>query len=208
MSYILDALKKAAEQRSGPPPEVRRLLSPAPVTAASPSRYVTLAVAAAGVVAAAVVWMWPAAHDVPAPTAAPVASVIIPAQSEKPPVAAQEAKSIVSLTPAVQSRALATKPRVAETKPSRTTPLGATPAPAIVAGLPPAATPAAPRTDIARLKVEVIVYSDLRPQRWAFINGRKYVEGDVIGDGGARVEEIQSTGVVIAEDGRRITLRP
>jgi len=194
VSYILDALKKAAEQRSGPLPEVRRLLSPAPVTAASPSRYVTLAVAAAGVVAAAaVVWMWPAAHDVPAPAATPVASVIIPTQSEKPPVPAQEAKSIASLTPAVQPRALAIKPRVAETKPSRTT---------------PAATPAAPRTDIARLKVEVIVYSDLRPQRWAFINGRKYVEGDVIGDGGARVEEIQSTGVVIAEDGRRTTLRP
>ena len=209
MSYILDALKKAAEQRSGPPPEVRRLLSPAPVTAASPSRYVTLAVAAAGVVAAAaVVWMWPAAHDVPAPAATPVASVIIPTQSEKPPVPALEAKSIASLTPAVQPRALATKPRIAETKPSRTTPLGATSAPSIVAVLPPAATPAAPRTDIARLKVEVIVYSDLRPQRWAFINGRKYVEGDVIGDGGARVEEIQSTGVVIAEDGRRTTLRP
>src|SRR5205814_897533 len=125
VSYILDALKKAAEQRSGPPPEVRRLLSPAPVTAASPTRYVTLAVAAAGVVAAAaVVWMWPAAHDVPAPAATPVAAGINP------------------------------------------------------------------------------------PQRWAFINGRKYVEGDVIGDGSARVEEIQSTGVVIAEDGRRTTLRP
>jgi len=207
VSYILDALKKAAEQRSGPPPEVRRLLSPAPVTAASPSRYVTLAVAAAGVVAA-VVWMWPATHDVPAPTAASVAAVIIPTQIEKPPVPAQEAKSIAALTPAVQPRVLATKPRVAETKPSRTTPLGATPAPSIVAVLPPAAPPTAPRTDIARLKVEVIVYSDLRPQRWAFINGRKYVEGDAIGDGGARVDEIQSTGVVIAEDGRRITLRP
>jgi Type II secretion system protein B len=55
--------------------------------------------------------------------------------------------------------------------------------------------------------VEVIVYSDDRPQRWAFISGRKYVEGDAIG-AGARVEEIQSTGVVLVEDGRRITLRP
>src|SRR5207247_9390612 len=31
VSYILDALKKAAEQRSGPPPEVPRLLAGAPV---------------------------------------------------------------------------------------------------------------------------------------------------------------------------------
>jgi len=52
-----------------------------------------------------------------------------------------------------------------------------------------------------------IVYSDERPLRWAFISGRRYVEGDAIGDG-ARVEEIQSNGVVIVEDGRRITLRP
>lgn len=210
MSYILDALKKAAEQRSGPPPEVRRLLSPAPVAAATPSRYVTLAVVGAGAVAvAAVIWTWPAAPDLAPPAVTPVASVVaVPTPSDTPLIAAREPRPIARITPAVEPRALAAKPRAAETKPSRTTPLGATPAPSIVAVLPPASTPVAPRTDVARLKVEVIVYSDLRPQRWAFINGRKYVEGDAIGDGGARVEEIQSTGVVIVEDGRRITLRP
>ena len=71
---------------------------------------------------------------------------------------------------------------------------------------PTAAATTPPRADSGRLKVEVIVYAEQRPQRWVFINGRKYVEGDAIGD--ARIEEIQSTGVVLVEDGRRITLRP
>ena len=53
----------------------------------------------------------------------------------------------------------------------------------------------------------MIVYAEERPLRWAFINGRRYVEGDAIGEG-ARVEEIQSNGVVIVENGRRMTLRP
>jgi hypothetical protein len=53
----------------------------------------------------------------------------------------------------------------------------------------------------------VIVYSEQRPQRWAFISGRKYYEGDTLADG-ARVEEIQATAVILTEDGRRVTLRP
>ena len=41
----------------------------------------------------------------------------------------------------------------------------------------------------------------------AFINGRKYVEGDAVGTGMV-LEEIQPNAVVINEDGRRVTLRP
>jgi hypothetical protein len=75
-----------------------------------------------------------------------------------------------------------------------------------VAALPPTAAPATARADTGKLKVEVIVYSEQRPLRWAFINGRKYVEGDTID--GARIEEILSNAVVLVEDGRRVTLRP
>ena len=234
MSYILDALKKAAEQRSGPPPEVRRLLSAAPVAAVSASRYVTIGVAAAGAIAlAAVVWMWAPAHDVPAPlshdvpasTVKPVASLIAAPtlgerQQERPRVAADD-RPRVPLTaidsrrdaarpPADDGRGGAAQARVAETGPAQTTPLGAVvpaPAPPVVAVLPSTPAPAALRTDVAKLKVEVIVYSEQRPLRWAFINGRKYVEGDAIGDG-AHIEEIQANGVVLVEDGRRVTVRP
>lgn len=238
MSYILDALKKAAEQRSGPPLEVRRLLIPAPVPAASRLRYVTIAAIAGGVITvAAVLWMWIPAHDVPAPTTQPVASVApvpapsapAPAATATPPIAiseerarvpaekkprvplvASESKSDAARTSGSDARSAATNVRPAETKPPRTTPPPAAPAPPapVVSLLPPTAAPAATaRADVGKLKVEVIVYSEERPLRWAFISGRRYVEGDAIGDG-ARVEEIQSNGVVIVDDGRRITLRP
>jgi hypothetical protein len=220
VSYILDALKKAAEQRGGTTPEVRRLLS-APAVGGSRSRYVMLTAGAVGAIALATgFWIWLPADDVPAPTAKPVVAVvaapapketaIVPVQEEKPRTplgssAAGNAPRTTSLAP----RAAAPKPPSAAPKPSRVTPpLGVvSPAPPLIASLPPTPAPAGPRTDIAKLKVEVIVYSDDRPQRWAFISGRKYVEGDAIG-AGARVEEIQSTGVVLVEDGRRITLRP
>jgi len=237
MSYILDALKKAAEQRSGPPVEVRRLLSPAPVPATSRLRYVTMAAIAGGVLTmAAVLWMWIPAHDVPAPATQPIASVApAPTPTAAPPPAiatphaatpegsrvAAERKPRVPLV-AVESktdsarasgsdvRSAVTNVRPAETRPLRTGPSAAAPAAPgpVVSLLPPTGTPSGTaRTDTGKLKVEVIVYADERPLRWAFINGRRYVEGDAIGDG-ARVEEIQSNGVVIVEDGRRMTLRP
>lgn len=250
MSYILDALKKAAEQRSGPPLEVRRLLMPAPVPTAPRRRYVAIAAIAGGVLAiATVLWMWIPTPDVPSPATPPVASVTPdptptaapraptaapPAATSTPPAATVtphaavpeehprvadkkprvplvpvESKSESARTSGSDARSAPTNVRPAETKPGRTTPPAAAAPPGpIVSLLPPTAAPAtAARTDTGKLKVEVIVYSDERPLRWAFISGRRYVEGDAIGDG-ARVEEIQSNGVVIVEDGRRITLRP
>ena len=282
MSYILDALKKAAEQRSGPPPEVRRLLAPAPVPAVSGSRYITLGVAATGaIVVVAILWLWSPVHEAPESAAKPVASAAsAPTASATPPVpmveerprVAPPARSRAALAtpdanegrrampemsrPTVDARPPATKPRLAdvkppetrlpEPKPFETTPAEPTapettpsvtrpprppltsrpgvispaPAPPVVTVLPPSSTAPAPATsrgpmtaaatpprpDTSKLKVEVIVYAEQRPQRWVFINGCKYVEGDAIGD--ARIEEIQSTGVVLVEDGRRITLRP
>ena len=221
MSYILDALKKAAEQRSGPPPEVRRLLSAAPVAAVSASRYVTLGIASVSLITLfAVLWMW--AHEVPAPTPAsarPVASIAAvstssePTQTARPHMAAEDAPRVplTAIEPARDAarptatgkRATAAKAAVIEKTPAGVSPA---PAPPIVAALPPTPTPATARSDTAKLKVEVIVYSEQRPLRWAFINGRKYVEGDTID--GARIEEILSNAVVLVEDGRRVTLRP
>jgi type II secretory pathway component PulC len=79
-------------------------------------------------------------------------------------------------------------------------------APALAPTPAPAVTPS--RNDRSRpLKLEVIVYSDDRARRLAFINGRKYVEGDTLLDG-AKIQEIQQNAVVIVEDGRRVVLRP
>ena len=78
---------------------------------------------------------------------------------------------------------------------------------------PPAVVPPAavvpsggPPEKLTRLRLEVLVYSDVRAERMVFINGRKYVEGDTVPDGG-RVEEIKQDGVVLTDEGRRFTLR-
>jgi general secretion pathway protein B len=245
MSYILDALKKAAEQRSGPSVEVRRLLSAPPISETSISRYVTLAVAGVGVLGVVVaVWIWSPRPEMGAPrvgpvaSPAPVASIVSgsppanapagTARDERPrgaiadkprsPLAAVDAGEATPRTSGADARRAGAKSQTAETKPPRTTaapnaasapPAAATapPAPPVTAALPSAPAPATARNESSKLRVEVIVYSEEPPQRWAFINGRKYREGDTIGDS-ARVEEIQSGGVVIVEDGRRVTLRP
>ena len=235
MSYILDALKKAAEQRSGPPVEVRRLLSPAPVPAPSPMRSLTIAAVGGGVMIAiaAALWLWIPAHEAPAPTTQPVASVTsvaaVPTPGTSPPATLPDERPRVTIdkkarmtpvpiestsepprTTGSDARSTATKSRAAEPKPPRASPpapIVPAPAPPAVAVLPPTTPPPAPRPEVSKLRVEVIVYSEERPLRWAFISGRRYVEGDAIGNG-ARVEEIQSNGVVLVEDGRRITLRP
>jgi hypothetical protein len=254
VSYILDALKKAAEQRTGPAVEVRRLLAPPQISATSIPRYVTLAVAGVAVLGAAVIfWVWVPSSDFTAGPAVPVPSVVgapiaanAPAASSRDerrrgaaddtprsslsateptddarrPTAgdtrravakgrAADAPRVPDAARVVTDARVVDAPRVADAKPPRTTPAAPTtaaPAPGIAA-VPPTPSPTTGRADTNKLKVEVIVYADQPTQRWAFINGRKYVEGDAIGDGG-RVEEIQSAGVVIVEDGRRVTLRP
>ncbi|HEX5815307.1 MAG TPA: general secretion pathway protein GspB, partial [Methylomirabilota bacterium] len=84
------------------------------------------------------------------------------------------------------------------------TPRPVTPTPAPTG--PRTASP--PRTEAgAAMKLEVIVYSDERARRLAFINGRKYVEGDTLLDG-TTIQEIQPNAVVILDSGRRVLLRP
>jgi len=245
MSYILDALKKAAEQRSGPPAEVRRLLAPAAVPETSPLRYMTVTAIGIGVIvlAAAAVWIWIPGNEAPTATTAPVPSVAavaaptatppatvadeqsrVPADKKARVPVAIESRSEPPPTTGGETRSAPAKARATETTPRRTpaptapspAPPGAIspapPAPAVTV-LPPTAAATASRAEpgkpaeVSKLKVEVIVYSEERPLRWAFISGRRYTEGDAIG-GGARVEEIQPNGVVLVEDGRRVTLRP
>lgn len=93
--------------------------------------------------------------------------------------------------------------------------------PAEEAVAPPAAAIAAPPSDGAsarvappatvqgstRLSLDVLVYSDVPAERLVFINGRKYVEGQAVGDG-AIVEQITPDGAVLRQDGKPIVLRP
>ena len=77
---------------------------------------------------------------------------------------------------------------------------------AVIAPPVAAAPPVAPGEPMPKLRLEVLVYSELPAERMVFINGRKYREGDMVADR-ARIETIQQDGVVLNEAGRRFTLR-
>lgn len=252
MSYILDALKKAAEQRDAHAPAMRRLFSPVPEFTESP-RWRLAVVGGAAAVAGAViaVWvLWPAPPVVTEkavttarvqPEAPPAVAPVLPAASAsapapspspivrtapRPPAVATAAPDKrPAPRPAVQTRqapvdsvvapapAVATREAPVESVTARPQP--ASPPPPVIATVRPTPLPtpaappaAAPRAELGgQMRLEVIVYSDERARRLAFINGRKYVEGDVLLDG-ARIQEIQPNAVVIIEDGRRVVLKP
>jgi len=229
VSYILDALKKAAEQRDAHAPAVRRLFSPAPELADSPRWRLTALGGAAAVAGAVIaVWaLWPVSSSVvidpplavPAtarvqPEAPPAAPPPPPAPpivrtSPKPPapVRAVAEKRPVP-TPAVQTGQAPVESVPAPSQPATPPPVIAAVRPAPAPTVAPPSPSVQPRADgSGQMRLEVIVYSEERGRRLAFINGRKYVEGDVLLDG-ARVQEIQPNAVVIIDDGRRVVLKP
>jgi type II secretion system (T2SS) protein B len=229
VSYILDALKKAAEQRDAHAPAIRRLFSPAPEMADSP-RWRLAVVGGAAAVAGAViaVWaLWPVSSSVLtepplAPTATarvqPEAPPAIPPPPPAPPIVRTAPKPPAPVraaaekrpapTPAVQTRQAPVESVPARPQPTTPPPVIAAVRPAPVPTVAPPPASVQPRADVSgQMRLEVIVYSEERARRLAFINGRKYVEGDVLLDG-ARVQEIQPNAVVIIDDGRRVILRP
>jgi hypothetical protein len=57
------------------------------------------------------------------------------------------------------------------------------------------------------MKLEVHVYSESPTARMVFINGRKYVEGDRVGDK-YLLERITEDGATLAHQGQRVHLVP
>jgi hypothetical protein len=244
VSYILDALKKAAEQRDAHAPAMRRLFSPVPEFTESP-RWRLAAVGGAAAVAGAVVavWaLWPAPAVVVEKAAPPPVTARVQPEAPPPAVLAPPAPPVVRAAPkpvapvkaaaeprstppatlparqgpvesAATAPAVHARPAPVEPAPARPQPTTPPPGigavrPAPLPGVGTAPVPASPRAEAGgQLRLEVIVYSDERARRLAFINGRKYVEGDVLLDG-ARIQEIQPNAVVIIDDGRRVLLKP
>jgi general secretion pathway protein B len=226
MSYILDALTKAAQQRDRQVPVVQRLLSPAPRPRSSwhyASGRLLAALALNAVLLAAVLFWWlrPAAVTAPEPSAAMPESIATPAppvMSPRPlvklePLPSAETKvekpappRLEASTPVVPPAAappVAVAPAPAPSAPPRprsgTPTIQATPAPALAPR-----PPASPET--ASLRLEALIYADAPAERMVFINGRRYREGDSI-DGRLRIEEIREEGVELSDQGRRFTLR-
>jgi hypothetical protein len=215
MSYILDALKKAAEQRGESAPGFRRLVTTPPAPAdrrRAWARGGIVAVCAIAAGATAFVALRPAPVIPVAVTATPPVVTRAPAEAPRTsaptpraPAVAPPAPRVVA--PLVSIPPVAEPPRAVPAKrpPSVVVAPRADPPVAIPAPM-PSAPPVATATGEPKLKLEVLVYSDVASERMVFINGRKYVQGDTVAER-ARVEEIQADGVVLSEQGRRFTLR-
>jgi general secretion pathway protein B len=226
MSYILDALTKAAQQRDRQVPVVQRLLSPAPRPRSSwhyASGRLLAALALNAVLLAAVLFWWlrPAAVTAPSePIAAAPESIAPPAPpvtSPRPLVKLEPLPSAETkvdkpvpsrLPPAVPPAAappVAVAPTPAPSAPPSPRPRSGTPT--IQASPAPAPAPRPPTSpETASLRLEALIYADAPAERMVFINGRRYREGDSI-DGRLRIEEIREEGVELSDQGRRFTLR-
>ncbi|TMQ17363.1 MAG: hypothetical protein E6K82_21300 [Candidatus Rokuibacteriota bacterium] len=210
MSYILDALRKAAEQRGATPTVLLRPSTPL-ARGIGGRRAPWIAIATVVVlINAAVLAVLLRPGGVTAPAAPPVTAIRTVEDPGRPP-----ATQVIEAEP--PRRAAPLKPPVLSVKP---TPFAqrllsrppsearaTVPEPRLPLETPPASpSPPPPGPDTSKLKLEVLSYSDVAAQRLVFINGRRYREGDTI-DSGAKIEEIREDGVVLSEQGQRFTLR-
>jgi hypothetical protein len=73
--------------------------------------------------------------------------------------------------------------------------------------LPSAAALAAEGVTLPQLRLELLAYSERRGDRFVFINGRKYAEGERLPEGPV-LEVVQPRGAVLSHAGRRFLLVP
>jgi len=226
MSYILDALTKAAQQRERHVPVVQRLLSAAPAKRRSwtpvPHR-LPAALVGASLLAVALVWWLRSTPSPTPPETTPALSAPAPqtpsvenmrpvkvAPSPRPEVPAAKLAPVEPAASAVAPADTAKPQAPASSSPATRPPAIVQPVPppprASVAPSTPPASARPTSAERAALKLEALIYSDVPAQRMVFINGRRYAEGEMI-DGRLRVEEIQEDGVALNDQGRRFTLR-
>jgi general secretion pathway protein B len=135
----------------------------------------------------------------PPPATAPTTLAIVASPVQQPAVvvasasSAQDSESAAVLDERTQS--LASAAIVAK----RSAPTGPT--------LPSAASLQAQGINVPPLKLELHAYSDKPVERFVFINGRKYKEGERLTEG-PEVVTIEPNGVVLSEQGQRFQLAP
>lgn len=231
MSYILDALRRAERERNlGKAPSLQVVMQhDAGDRPRNTARLLLIAVtllAVAGAIAALLLRQpsapepriseTPAAAPAVAP-AAPEAVAALPdeapelsslddlAEPEPAPIAPPEvepdlgeiAEPVVALQPEDLQQTAPPPPTVdAEIAPPPTQPANAGSVP-LLRDLPPAY-----RADFPALSVEVHVFDRLPEKRWIMIGGRRYREGEVLGEG-PRIVEINEEGIVFDYRGQQ-----
>jgi len=227
MSYILDALRRAERERNlGKAPSLQVVMQhDAGDRPRNTARLLLIAVtllAVAGAIAALLLRQpsapEPRISETPAAApAAPEAVAALPdeapelsslddlAEPEPAPIAPPEvepdlgeiAEPVVALQPEDLQQTAPPPPTVdAEIAPPPTQPANAGSVP-LLRDLPPAY-----RADFPALSVEVHVFDRLPEKRWIMIGGRRYREGEVLGEG-PRIVEINEEGIVFDYRGQQ-----
>lgn len=207
MSYILDALKKAEQERDlGRVPRLETMQDNAPRRSRALLLWLVAGVLLVNV-AALVWWLRPSTHsDVATPERqAPLSAVqpprIAPSASAAPPVTRMPSPVIVA-PPVATTPVIPTPPHVPVTTPvapAAPEPDVAKPAATIVPLL--RELPADIRTSVPPMSLDVHVYAPSATDRFVLINMKKYHEGDQLAEG-PRIEEITEEGLVLSYQGQ------
>jgi general secretion pathway protein B len=219
MSFILDALRKSEHerQRSAVPG-----LAQVPSATANPEvpRWV-LPVIGVLVVTVLVLggawWQSTRGADVTTATAATSTRTVElpqptpqPSATLAPPAAALRAPLADATQPLPSSPSASTRTTLeAATAPGDSVDAPDEPARAAAnePTLPSAAALAAEGVTLPQLRLELLAYSERRGDRFVFINGRKYAEGERLPEGPV-LEAVQPRGAVLSHAGRRFLLVP
>jgi general secretion pathway protein B len=214
MSFILDALRKSEHERQRSAlPGLSQVPLAAPPAHLPRWALVVIGVLGAAVLALGVAW-WQSTRapaDTPASTAAVVERDVAlpapappaprytapsPAPSESGPVRPER------LSPPQQTALAA----AATTSPDAEPPDAAAP-PSNEPALPSAAALAAEGVSLPQLRLELHAFGAHPRERFVFINGRKYLEGERLVEG-PHLVTIEPRGAVLAQGGRRFLLVP
>jgi general secretion pathway protein B len=217
VSFILDALRKSEHERQRSTlPGLSNVPLATPPAQLPRWALVVMGALAAAVLAFGVAW-WQssrapteaAASDTPSmierpvelpPAAVPRATPPSPASSQAAPTRQQ------TLTPPAQTALAA----AATPSPDAGEPSLPAPAPverAAEPALPSAAALAAQGVALPALRLELHAFSEQPRDRFVFINGRKYVEGERLAEG-PQLVAIEPRGAVLAQAGQRFLLVP
>jgi general secretion pathway protein B len=215
MSFILDALRKSEHERQRSAlPGLSQVPLATPPAQLPRWALVVIGVLAAGVLVLGGAW-WQSTW---APTETTAAAPMIERSVELPPPAA--AFTPPRLTPPAPSQSAPARPPIEDNlaTPNQTalaTAAGASPeaaessfaATANQPALPSPAALAAEGIAIPTLRLELHAFSAQPRDRFVFINGRKYVEGDRLAEG-PQLVSIEPTGAVLTQYGQKFLLAP
>ena len=129
-----------------------------------------------------------------------------PAQPPAPQQRTAPVQSAETLQPAAPTQPSAPTQATVPGQPANREPL-ARPQPEAKAAATPVPPSAVDLQEVAaKIKIEVLVWSDNPKERMIFVNGTKYVEGQAL-TGGAVVERIAEDGIVLVHEGQRVRVK-